>query len=74
MIFFNITYTWTTFFKLYLSSDVFIFCHGLCAWGYETGNGVGVGSTFGVVPDHLQNIVNSTLVDGLGYYGIDLTE
>ncbi len=74
MIFFNIAYTWTTFSKLYLGYDVFIFCHGLCARGYGAKDGVGVGSTSGVVLDHLPKIVNNTLINGLGYYGIDLTE
>jgi hypothetical protein len=74
MTFFTITYTLTTFFKLYLGYDVFIFCHGLCVASYEARDGVGVCSTFGVVPDHLQSIVNSTLTNGLGYYGIDLIE
>ncbi len=50
------------------------FCHGLCVGGYETGDGVNVNSTFGIVLDHLQSIVSSTLEDGLGYYGIDLIE
>jgi hypothetical protein len=35
---------------------------------------VNVGSTFGVVPNHLQNIVSNTLVDGSCYYGINLTK
>jgi hypothetical protein len=74
MIFFNIAYIWTTFSKLYLSYDVFIFYHGLCVRGYGTKDGVGVGSTSGVVFDHLPNIVNNTLINGSGYYGIDLTE
>jgi len=74
VIFFNIAYTWTTFSKLYLGYDIFIFYHGLCAWGYGVKDGVGIGSTFGVVLDHLPNIVNNKLAKGSGYYGIDLTE
>jgi hypothetical protein len=74
MIFFNIAYIWTTFSKLYLGYHVFIFYHGLCVGGYGAKDGVGVGSTSGVVLDHLPTSVKNTLINGIGYYGIDLTE
>jgi hypothetical protein len=74
MIFFNIAYTWTTFSKIYLSYDVFIFCDVLCAGGYGAKDGVGVGSTSGVVFYHFPNIVNNKLANGSSYYGIDSTE
>jgi hypothetical protein len=35
---------------------------------------VSVGSTSRVVLDHLPNVVNDTLANGSGYYGIDLSE